>query len=220
MNPQELYRYISENFDEDEPIFFCDIPGKSIDSKRQNMKSLVDGGKLRRFQPGVYFRNYRNSLGGEGKMSIEKYLDKKYLMVDGKVSGYVTGLDLANSYGFTSQHAAVLEIRSNAATTEQRKISLGKRRFIVYKPLVEVNSMNKSALEFLDLITYLDKYAEVSEKEQKKKLRQFIELEKVDFAEARKCLPAYPGKTYKNLYRYGLMDFVMVPFTNKTSVGV
>lgn len=206
MKLDELYDYILAHFDEDEPIFFRDIPGKSIDSKRQNMKYLVDSGKLERFQNGVYYRNYTNLFGTKGKMSVTKYIEKKYLFDEGKAIGYKTGLWLANSYGFTSQNPAVVEVRSNAATTEQRKIALGNRRLIVYKPVVEVNDKNKSALQLLDLVTSLDRYSDVPEDERKTKLRRFIEMTDVDFGEVKECLPFYPGKTYRNMYREGLMN--------------
>ena len=55
---------------------------------------------------------------------IEKYLDKKYLNAGGRVSGYITGLQLANQYGFTTQNPSCYEICSNEATTKQRKQDL------------------------------------------------------------------------------------------------
>ena len=91
-----LYDYILENYEKDEPIFLEELPGRSKDSIRQEMKHLTDEGKLERLYNGVYYISYVSILGTKGKVSIEKYVDKKFLNVKGLVSGYLTGLHLAN----------------------------------------------------------------------------------------------------------------------------
>lgn len=45
-------------------------------------------------------------LGTKGKVSIDKYIQKKFLNVNGEVSGYITGIQLANMFGFTTQNPA------------------------------------------------------------------------------------------------------------------
>lgn len=37
-----LYDYIVANYEKDEPIFLAEIPGKSRDSVRQEVKKLID----------------------------------------------------------------------------------------------------------------------------------------------------------------------------------
>ena len=49
-----LYDYIIDNFDKDEPIFLSELPGNSKDYVRQEMKQLVDDGKVVRLYNGVY----------------------------------------------------------------------------------------------------------------------------------------------------------------------
>ena len=41
-----LYDYIITNYQKDEPIFLEELPGKSRDSVRQEMKKLTDEGKI------------------------------------------------------------------------------------------------------------------------------------------------------------------------------
>lgn len=48
-----LYKYIIENYKKDEPIFLSKVPGSSRDSVRQEMKKLVDEGKMERLKGGV-----------------------------------------------------------------------------------------------------------------------------------------------------------------------
>ena len=148
-----IYDYIIENYDKDEPIFLSELPGNSKDYLRQEMKQLVDDGKIERLYNGVYFLAYTTILGTKGKVSIDKFIEKKYTQSKGETTGYITGIQLANMYGFTTQNPACIEVCSNEATTKQRKIDVDGRKIIVYKPLAEITKENKSALQFLDLMS-------------------------------------------------------------------
>ena len=117
-----LCEYILDNYKNGEPIFVSKFPGNSLNYIRQEMKKLVDEGKIERLYNGVYYLPYQTILGTKGRPSTKEYVDKKFLNTNGKVTGYITGLQLANLYGFTSQNPSCLEICSNSATTKQRKI--------------------------------------------------------------------------------------------------
>lgn len=201
-----LYDYIKENYELDEPIFLSELPGKSSEAVRQEMKKLVDEGKLSRLYNGVYFQNYKTILGTDGKPSVEKFIDKKFLNANGKPSGYITGLGLFNDYGFTSQVPTVIEVSSNKATTKQRKMKIGERNIIVYKPMAEINEDNLSSLRFLDLMEMIDKYTEFNEEITKKKLDSFVKETNVDFEKVKEYLPLCPDKVYRNMYEWGMMN--------------
>ena len=126
-----IYDYIIENYDKDEPIFLSELPGNSKDYLRQEMKQLVDDGKIERLYNGVYFLAYTTILGTKGKVSIDKFIEKKYTQSKGETTGYITGIQLANMYGFTTQNPACIEVCSNEATTKQRKIDVDGRKIIV-----------------------------------------------------------------------------------------
>lgn len=198
-----LYDYLIENYEEGEPIFLSELPGNSRDYVRQEMKKLVDEGKLERLYNGVYYLSYTTILGTKGKISVDKYVDKKYL--NNKSNGYITGLRLANLYGFTTQNPSCIEVCSNEATTKQRKLKIDGRDLIVYKPVVKINDENASTLQFLDLMTTIDKYSEVTGDEFKNKLNNYVEKEKIDFSLVKKYLTLFPDRVYRNLYQSGLM---------------
>ena len=198
-----LYDYLLENYEEGEPIFLSELPGNSRDYVRQEMKKLVDEGKLERLYNGVYYLSYTTILGTKGKISVDKYVDKKYL--NNKSNGYITGLQLANLYGFTTQNPSCIEVCSNEATTKQRKLNIDGRDLIVYKPVVKINEENASTLQFLDLMTTIDKYSEVTGDEFKNKLNNYVEKEKVDFSLVKKYLTLFTDRVYRNLYESGLM---------------
>ena len=201
-----LYDYIVNNFEKDEPIFLIELPGKSPESIRQEMKKLTDEGKMERLYNGVYYRSYETILGTKGKVSIDKFIQKRYLEANGTISGYITGIQLANMYGFTTQNPSCYEVCSNEASTKQRKIDIDGRQIIVYKPVVDISKENKGALQFLDLMCTIDKYSEIRGEEFTKKIKNFISIAGVDFEEVKKYIGLFPDRVYRNIYQGGLMN--------------
>ena len=200
-----VYDYIIENFKNGEPIFLSELPGESKDYLRQEMKKLVDDGKLERLYNGVYYLSYITILGTKGKISVDKYIEKKYLENGGKVFGYITGLQMVNKYGFTTQNPARYEVCSNEASTKQRKQEIDGNTIVVYKPVADINEENKTALQFLDLMSVIDKYSEISGAELVNKLKKYVETVGIDFSIVKKYLPLYPDRVYRNIYEGGLM---------------
>lgn len=201
-----LYDYIITNYEKDEPIFLAELPGKSKDSIRQEMKKLADEGKIERLYNGVYYLSYQTILGTKGKVSVDKFIQKKFLEVNGETSGYITGIQLANMYGFTTQNPSCYEVCSNEASTKQRKLNIDGRQIIVYKPVVDVSEENKGALQFLDLMSTIDKYSEISGDELARRLREFIAMVDVDFELVKKYIYLFPDRVYRNIYQGGLMS--------------
>ena len=200
-----LYDYILKNYEKDEPIFLSELPGDSRDYVRQEMKKLVDDGKLERLFNEVYYLSYTTILGTKGKMSIDKYVDKKFIKSNGRVTGYITGIQLANMYGFTTQTPACIEVCSNEATTKQRKLCIDGRNLIVYKPITEITKENQTALQFLDLMTTIDKYSEISGNLLRMKLKEFVNILNVDFSIVKRYIALFPDRVYRNIYQGGLM---------------
>ncbi len=201
-----IYEYILKNFSEGEPIFLNEIPGKSRDAVRQEMKRLVDKNKLKRMRNGVYYIPYKISYNMEGRITTRSYIEKRYLYDQGRLNGYYTGLAIANEYGFTSQNSGVYEVCSNAATTAQRKIVINERRVFIYKPKAPITEENISSLQFLDLMTVIKLYSEIKGEEYKKRLKEYIEENEVDFNDVKKYISLYPKIVYKNIYEGGLMN--------------
>ena len=196
-----IYDYIIKNYKNGDPIFLSELPGESKDYLRQEMKQLCDEGRLERLYNGVYYLSYLTILGTRGKVSMDRYIEKKYL----NTGGYVTGLQLANKYGFTTQNPSCYEICSNEATTKQRKQTVDGNMIIVYKPVTTITEKNKPCLQFLDLMSVIDKYSEISGAELTGKLRKYVASVQVDFSVVKELLPLYPDRVYRNIYEGGLM---------------
>ena len=186
--------------------FLSELPCNSQESLRQEMKKLADEGKLIRVYNGVYYKPYKTIMGTEGRMSINKYIEKKYVYNNKKVSGFISGLGLYNKYGFTSQVPSVIEVTSNIATTKQRKINVDGYDIIVYKPIIEITDNNINELEFMSLMTDIDQFSEISGDELKMKLEEYINKKNIDFNIVKNYLPLFPDKIYKSLYNGGLMN--------------
>ncbi len=204
----KIYNYIKDNFKQGEPIFLSELKVLRYSDTfiRQEVKSLVDKGLLKRIRNGVYIIPYTDILGLEGNMSIRTYIQKKYLQNKDDCIGYITGMQLANEYGFTTQNPASYEVCSNSATTKQRKDNIDKSQIIVYQPVVPINKSNASALQFLDLMLNIDKYSEIKGDSLKVKIKRFISLANVDFNMVKKYLPLYPDRVYKNMYQGGIIN--------------
>lgn len=197
-----IYEYIIKSFKKGEPIFLNEIPCSSKDVVRQEMKKLTDEKRICRLYNGVYYIPYKTILGTEGKVSINRFIEKKYL----SVGGFMTGLSLVNKYGFTSQNPSVYEICTNEATTKQRKIDIDGNSLIIYKPLTIITKDNIKELEFLNLMSIIDKYSELSGIEYKNKLREYINKTKINFAIVKEYISLFPAVVYKNIYEGGLMN--------------
>ena len=196
-----VFEYIVENYKNGEPIFLSELPGNSKDYLRQEMKRLVAEGRLERLFNGVYFLPYLTILGTKGRVLIDRYIEKRYL----ESGGYVTGLQLVNKFGFTSQNPSCYEICSNEATTRQRKCVVDGNTIIVYKPVTEITEENKSVLQFLDLMMVIDKYSEIEGAELVAKLKKYVKYVNLNFTKVKEFLPLYPDKVYRNIYEGGLM---------------
>ena len=194
-----IYEYIINNFKKGEPIFLNEIPGSSKEVIRQEMKRLTDENKLERLYNGVYYIPYKTILGTEGKVSIDQFIEKKYL----SVGGYLTGLSLANKYGFTSQNPSVYEICSNEATTKQRKIDIDGNNLVIYKPLSVITKDNIKELEFLSLMSIIDKYSELNGIEYQNKLREYVDNAGINFNKVKEYISLFPAIVYKNIYEGG-----------------
>lgn len=203
-----LYDYIVDNYEKDEPIFLAELPGKSKESIRQEMKRLTDEGKIEKLYDDVYHLSYKTILGTKGKVSVDKFVRKRFLEANGETTGYITGLQLANMYGFTTKNPSCYEVCSNEASDKEEKIYIGGRQIIVYKPVVMISEENRSALQLLALMSTIDRYSEVSGGEFTAKIRTFIDAEGVDFQEVKKYISMFPERAHQNICEAGLMDEV------------
>ncbi len=185
---------------------------KTLEEKRKRIDGMIS--VIRMLQQmgnmpednGVYYLSYTTILGTKGRVSMDKFVRKRFLEANGETSGYITGIQLANMYGFTTQNPSCYEVCSNEASTKQRRLEIDGRQIIVYKPVTEVSKANKGALQFLDLMCTIDKYSEIKGEEFSGKIKTFITTVEVDFEQVKRYIELFPDRVYRNIYQRGLMN--------------
>lgn len=61
-------------------------------------------------------------------------------------------------------------------------------------------------MQFLNLMSTIDRYSEVSGDEFTMKIKNFISTVGVDFEQVKKYLSLFPDRVYRNIYQGGLMN--------------
>ena len=202
-----LYKYIRENYQENEPIFVSEIQieGMTDVNLRQQIKKLADSGKIRRFDTGIYFIPKETMFRSGSQLSPYKVIEKKYLQNEKQRCGYIGGLMFANQMGLTTQVPMVYEVVTNKATKDYRETMLGKTRVIIRKPRVKVTEENYKPLQFLDLMKDIDNYSEVEGEQLQKRLLRYMQEINLHFYMLEPYLSYYPDRIYKNMYETRLL---------------
>lgn len=197
-----LYEYLKSIYKKPgEPIFLTDIEKQFGKNTRQYIQYLIKKRKVRRFKPGVYYLSYVDAFGLEGCFDTAEYIKQKYLTNGIDVYGYKTGYAVANEFGITIQNPVAIEICSNAATTKQRKLDIGKRKVILYQPRTQITLKNYKSLQFLDFLLTAEKYSELSSKQLEKQIQNIVIQNEIDVQALGQYLDYYPSVIYKILYK-------------------
>ena len=200
----KLLDYIKENYrEEGEPILASELPCNSKVYLRQQLKELVDQGKLWRFMPGIYYLPYE-WRGTKGPLKFNRLILKKYYRNKNEIYGYSTRFSLYNDWQFSTQVPYVPQVCTNK-TSCNRMVSIGKSKFLLYKPRTIISKENVNELQFLDLMENLFTMTEVRGKEMEIRLRIFIDEVKPDFSIVKKLIDLYPSVVCRNMEKVGLL---------------
>ena len=192
----DVYRYIENNYQLNEPIFLSElnIPGMKAVSVRQQLKKLTESGRLKRFDTGIYYIPKKSMFRSGSTLSVDEVIRRKYLTDGENCCGYVGGILFANQLGMTTQVPRAYEIYTNKATTEYRETKLANLRVILRKPYCAIDEKNAVMLQFLDLL--------------KEIVDIYMKKKSIGFENMRQFLPYYPERIYKNMYEVGLLNGV------------
>ncbi|MCF2612788.1 MULTISPECIES: type IV toxin-antitoxin system AbiEi family antitoxin domain-containing protein [Fusobacterium] len=116
----------------------------------KTLERMVKKGELKRAEKGLYYIPEK-SIFGELPLSIKGFI-QKYLYIGEKRIGYITGVNLFNKYGLTTQLSNTLEIATNTRKNPREYQGI-KIKFIQNKaPITEENI---KYLEILDILKNL-----------------------------------------------------------------
>ena len=203
-----LYKYLTENYEQGEPIFAGDIsiPGLSEENLRYHLKRLTDDGILCRFEAGIYYFPRKDIFGEKMALTADMVVLHKYVRRRGKRVGYYSGYTLANRMGLSTQVPLKEEITSNYAPAQVRELTIKSRKYILRRPVVEVTDENVAVLQFLDCLKDLEKCAEEEPEVCGRILTGYAREHALTKAVVDRFLANYPLKIYKAIYETGV-DF-------------
>ncbi len=116
------------------------------------LSRMVKDNKLEKIEKGVFYKP-KNSKFGKISPNINEIV-KKELEKDGDISGYITGINLYNKLGLTTQISNVIEIATNKRKVP-KEIMGTKIKFIQVNLKVDKNNVN--LLRILDAIKSIKK---------------------------------------------------------------
>ena len=200
-----IYEYLKQNFEPNEPIFKSDIDLNLSDTNlRQSLKRLCDTGAIKRFSTGVYYLPKESPLKFSVPFSPADVAFKKYIKSNGNYIGYYSGFTFANQMGLSTQVPYVMEITSNIASAKSRTIQIRGQKFLLRKSRIQITNDNWQLLQLLDLLKDIDLYA--NPKKSTPAIKKYIIDEKFTKKQLDTYLKDYPDKIYRIMYQLDLFD--------------
>ena len=175
MNCRSLVFYYIQNCEKNEPIFIEDIKEYIIqfykDEEKEkifnNVKEILNRlnkeNVIKTAYKGIYYIPKTN-IFGEVPLANNKIIQYKYLIDKfGNVKGYITGANLFNKVGLTTQVPNIIDIVTNECKNNN-KYENKNLNVIIRKPKIEINNDNYKYLQLFDLIENKDNiYVEVDD---------------------------------------------------------
>jgi hypothetical protein len=148
--------YLKAQYGIGEPIYVKQIQfeGYSRPWIFKELKKLVAGSELKRFDTGIYYFPRKMSYG-EASLNPRKVVERRFLSDGNDVYGYVAGISLLNLAGLTTQVPNLIELVTNNETTRVRDIQIGKQRVRARRSRTTVTKNNANTLQFLDLMNVI-----------------------------------------------------------------
>lgn len=173
MNCHSLVFCYIQNCEKNEPIFIEDIKEYIIqfykDGEKEkifnNVKEILNRlnkeNIIKTAYKGIYYIPKTN-IFGEVPLPNNKIIQYKYLTDKlGNVKGYITGANLFNKVGLTTQVPNIIDIVTNECKNNN-KYENKNLNVIIRKPKIEINKDNYKYLQLIDLIENKDNiYVEV-----------------------------------------------------------
>ena len=191
MNCRNIVINYIKNCEKNEPIFIEDIKEyimqfyrdeekeKIFNNIKEILNRLNKENIIKTAYKGIYYIPKTNIFGevplGNSKIVQYKYLVDKF----GNVKGYITGANLFNKVGLTTQVPNVIDIVTNECKNNN-KYTNKNLNVIIRKPKIEIDNENYKYLQFIDLIENKDNiYIEVDNMDEI--IYNFIEENELQF---------------------------------------
>lgn len=193
-----LYEYLLQQYGTNEPIISADIVFKNYSRPwvMKQLKSLCEGGKLIRFEKGIYYIP-TDTVFGKSILNPRKVIERKYINDGENTIGYYSGITFQNQLKLTTQMPNVIEIYTNNETTNVRDIMVGKQKVILRKARTTINSTNVAVLSFLEMMN--DIIPRSLDSEKKSRIAEYINNNGITKQEIISYASVFPDKVMRNL---------------------
>ena len=194
--------YLKNKYGENEPIYIEEI--RFEDYSRpwifKELKKLVDDGKIKRFDTGIYYFPTKTFFG-DSTLSPQKIVDRRFLSDGSNIYGYIAGRSLMNMTGLSTQVPNLIEIVTNNETTRVRDIQVGFQRVRARRSRTTVTKENAKALQFLDLMNVITPSG--MDETERYMLSKYIKRCGVVKDEVLQYTGIFPAKAMKNMIESG-----------------
>ena len=201
-----LLDYITENYKAGEPFLLQNLElDIKYDNLCQQIKKLVDEGKLFRYMDGVYYLPKETLSGIPYTLSADEVAKVKYVSDNTDSYGCYTGHTLANMMGLSDQVPQIKEIVSNKTSAITRTVKVGKFSFVIRKPAVNITNENVTTVMLLEVLKDFDNLSD-THVDASECLKKFIVRNKIKKTMVDLLIPNYPLRTYKAIYDMELFN--------------
>jgi DNA-binding Lrp family transcriptional regulator len=197
-----LQEYLVDKYGYNEPIYSSEVrfKGYSRPWVFKELKKLVDGGIIKRFDTGIYYFSEKMPWG-DSKLNPRKVVERRFLSDGKEVYGYVAGVSLLNQAGLSTQVPNLIEIVTNNESTRVRTITVGVTQVRARRSRTTITKENVRTLQFLDLMNTI-KPTTMDETE-RFMLSGYIKASGVTRASVSQYASSFPAKAMKNMLESG-----------------
>ncbi len=135
------------------------LPVEKINALKKVLSRLTESGKIVRLSKGRY---YKPKEGITGSLKPNEYqVVKDLLEEDGKIIGYLSGINAFNKLGLTTQVSNTIQIGTNI---DKKSIKRGKYTIRFIRQKNTITKENITLLQILDSIRFIKKipYADIN----------------------------------------------------------
>ena len=194
--------YLKEKYGVNEPIYIEDIQFKGYSRPWifKELKKLLDNNEIKRFDAGIYYFPIK-MVYGEGTLSADKIVKRRFLTDGNDIYGYVAGISLMNQTGLSTQVPNLLELVTNNESTRVRDIDIGNQRVRARRSRTIVTKTNFLTLQFLDLMNSISPKA--MDETERFMLSKYIKVAGITKESVLQYAKFFPAKALKNMVESG-----------------
>ncbi len=185
-----------------EPIVLSDIKWLKLNpgALRQAFKRMSDKGVINRYMNGVYY------FPDKGRIpTVEDVLARMYVSNGKNIYGYFAGYAFGKHLGVTDRSDECPIIVTDKETSRGRFRAVAKDRVYLRKPYTNITGDNVDYVALLDFIREWEMYSDLEEEETFSKIKDYIQIKKIDRELLMELAVAFPGKVSAMLVKHRLV---------------